>query len=380
MNVSDVLLSLVLCTMTAPCSGMPWTKTRNLWCRRGAIFSDLVQAKTACLALGSSCHGVRAEHCDGRTGISYLCQARPISTSHSASCVYTPRRVLSTPHGPTTGTELRSAVREYLTHSPTANCADTTTTATTTSTETIRLESFLSTPPPGKVRQALPKNVNLLENIRDFPNEAAFPAVLFTRKDESSDADFYKTPRFVHHIDNYAIGNLKRYYAEVLSKLNKAHLDICSSWDSFLPEDYKPEKCVGLGMNMEELKANTQLTRAVVHDLNKDATLDFPTDSFDAVTCVVSIDYLTDPIAIMKETNRVLKPGGVAVVSFSNRAFWTKVTRIWMETSEWQRLLLVAAYMRAGGLVDVQAMRVSRVATTGMVADPLYVVQGRKQP
>ena len=44
------------------------------------------------------------------------------------------------------------------------------------------LKSFLSTLPPGKVRQALPKNVNLLENIKDFPNEAAFSPALFTRE------------------------------------------------------------------------------------------------------------------------------------------------------------------------------------------------------
>ena len=62
-------------------------------------------------------------------------------------------------------------------------------------------------------------------------------------------------------------------------------------------------------------------------------------------------------------------------MSFSNRAFWTKVTRVWLESSEWQRLLLVAAYMRAGGLVDVQAIHVSLGSGEG---DPLYVVQGRK--
>ena len=36
-------------------------------------------------------------------------------------------------------------------------------------------------------------------------------------------------------------------------------------------------------MNLEELKANTHLTKVVVQDLNKDPTLNFPTDSFDAV-------------------------------------------------------------------------------------------------
>jgi len=241
-----------------------------------------------------------------------------------------------------------------------------------------QLKSFLSIPPPGKIGQALPANVNLLRNIKAFPDEVAFPAEFFSRMDESNDADFYKQPRFVHHIDDNAIRNLQMYYAKTLERSNKAHLDICSSWVSFLPKDYKPGQCVGLGMNMEELKANKQLTQTVVHDLNKDPRLNFPTNSFDAVTCVVSIDYLTRPITIMREANRVLKPGGVAVMSFSNRAFWSKVTRVWTETSEWQRLLLVSAYMRAGGLVDVQAVRVS-LGARGDVGDPLYVVKGTKK-
>ena len=77
----------------------------------------------------------------------------------------------------------------------------------------------------------------------------------------------------------------------------------------------------------------------------------------------------------MKEVNRVLKPGGMAIISFSNRAFWSKVTQIWLDSSEWQRVLLVAAYMRSAGLIDVQAVHVSLGAPGG---DPLYVVQGRK--
>jgi len=37
------------------------------------------------------------------------------------------------------------------------------------------------------------------------------------------------------------------------------------------------------------------------------------------VTCVVSIDYLTNPKAIAEEIGRVLRPGGEAIISISNR-------------------------------------------------------------
>ena len=46
---------------------------------------------------------------------------------------------------------------------------------------TQQLKSFLSIPPPGKIGQALPANVNLLRNIKAFPDEVAFPAEFFTR-------------------------------------------------------------------------------------------------------------------------------------------------------------------------------------------------------
>ena len=38
----------------------------------------------------------------------------------------------------------------------------------------------------------------------------------------------------------------------------------------------------------------------------------------------VSVDYLTKPIEVFKEMHRCLKPGGLAVMSFSNRCFPTK--------------------------------------------------------
>ena len=46
-------------------------------------------------------------------------------------------------------------------------------------------------------------------------------------------------------------------------------------------------------MNERELRANTQLTEFTQRDLNKVPQLPYKDRSFDVVTCVVSIDYLT---------------------------------------------------------------------------------------
>lgn len=55
-----------------------------------------------------------------------------------------------------------------------------------------------------------------------------------------------------------------------------------------------------------------------------DARLPYEDNSFDVVTNAVSVDYLTRPLEMFREMHRVLKPGGQAIMSFSNRCFPTK--------------------------------------------------------
>ena len=84
--------------------------------------------------------------------------------------------------------------------------------------------------------------------------------------------------------------------------------------------------------------ANNQLTGGYeVADLNprdpisnedSPIKLPFPDDSFDVVTCVVSIDYLTRPVEVLKEVKRVLKVGGKVIISQSNRFFPSKVREL----------------------------------------------------
>ena len=65
----------------------------------------------------------------------------------------------------------------------------------------------------------------------------------------------------------------------------------------------------------------------------QDPTLPYEEASFDVVTCVVSIDYMTNPRSVMEEVCRVLKPGGRAIMSISNRCFPTKAVAIWLQTN-----------------------------------------------
>ena len=150
-------------------------------------------------------------------------------------------------------------------------------------------------------------------------------------------------------------------------------LDLMSSWISHLPAGYQPARAVGLGMNADELSRNPALDDWVVHDLNREPTLPFDDASFDAVLIAVSVQYLQRPLEVFAEIARVLEPGGLCVVSFSNRCFPTKAVALWQGLNDSGHVQAVGAYFQhAGGF---EATEWFERKTPG--ADPLYIVQAR---
>ncbi|WOH08911.1 hypothetical protein DCAR_0728362 [Daucus carota subsp. sativus] len=218
----------------------------------------------------------------------------------------------------------------------------------------------------------------ILENV-EWPEQFPFKEEDFQRFDESPDTVFYDAPRFVTHIDDPAIAALTKYYSQVFPPSNTpgiAILDMCSSWVSHFPAGYKQERIAGMGLNDEELKRNPVLTEYVVQDLNTNPRLPFEENSFDVITNVVSVDYLTKPLDVFKEMNRVLKPDGLAIMSFSNRCFWTKAISIWTSTSDADHVMIVGSYFHyAGGFEPPKAMDIS--PNPGRT-DPMYIVYSKK--
>lgn len=194
-----------------------------------------------------------------------------------------------------------------------------------------------------------------------------WPAGFFDRQDPSDDADFYAPPRLVTHIDDGAIAAVSELYDELGVPSGRV-LDLMSSWVSDLPR--KPSGgLIALGMNSLELQANPMADEVVVQNLNVDPRLPFEDASFDAVLCCVSIDYLIRPVEVLREASRVLRPGGVVVLTFSNRCFPTKAIRGWLATDEDGRVAIVRAYLKQAGFKDV-----STALRTGprSAHDPLY--------
>jgi SAM-dependent methyltransferase len=196
----------------------------------------------------------------------------------------------------------------------------------------------------------------------------------YERDDESADDRFYVVPRKVVHIDDGAIAALGRLYAEALPAGGRL-LDLMSSWRSHLPAGLSTGEVVGLGMNAEEMADNPQLTKSLVHDVNRDPRLPFGDEEFDGAMCAVSIQYVTHPLLVLRDVRRVLRGNAPFVVSFSNRCFPTKAVAVWLGSTDPQHLSLVRSYFEAaGGWKDVTEEDRSPDGN----GDPLYAVWARR--
>ncbi|KAH6791028.1 S-adenosyl-L-methionine-dependent methyltransferases superfamily protein [Perilla frutescens var. frutescens] len=209
-----------------------------------------------------------------------------------------------------------------------------------------------------------------------------------TKLNNSPDREFYAFPRFVTHVDDNFISNLTNLYGEIL-RPEMEILDLMSSWVSHLPEQVAYKKVVGHGLNAQELARNPRFDYFFVKDLNKDQHLEVEDSSFDAVLCTVSVQYLQQPEKVFAEVFRVLRPGGVLIVSFSNRLFYEKAIAAWRDGTTYSRVQLVVQYFQCvEGFTQPQIIRkfpnvkeeksiLSRIA--GMLgflsgSDPFYAV------
>ena len=147
------------------------------------------------------------------------------------------------------------------------------------------------------------------------------------------------------HVDDNFINQLTQLYTQKL-KPNTRILDLMSSWVSHLPSEMEFSHVEAQGMNEEELAKNPRLDHYVVQNLNTNPKLPFEDQDFHAVLCAVSVQYLEYPEAIFSEIARVLKPDGIAIISFSNRMFYQKAISVWRDATDRQRVHLVKSYFQ----------------------------------
>lgn len=205
------------------------------------------------------------------------------------------------------------------------------------------------------------------------------------RRDPDPDPQFYRTDRWVHHVDEKARQNLSQIYSTLLHPGEKV-LDLMAGWDSHLPGNLELSSVHGIGLNENEMKTNPALSSHHCQDLNQDPYLDFNYHSFDAVICSLSVEYLVDPVPIFQEAARVIKPGGIFAVTFSNRWFPEKAVRVWEDLHDFERMGMVMEVFLAAGTYDA----ISTFSRRGdprpfedryfpgiRQSDPVYAVMGK---
>lgn len=203
--------------------------------------------------------------------------------------------------------------------------------------------------------------------------------------DDSNDRFFYDSPRFVTHVDDGFINRLTNLYSEQLTP-NSRILDLMSSWVSHLPAQMQFAHVEGHGMNEAELSKNPQLDHYFVQNLNQNPKLPLQDEDFDAVLITVSVQYLQYPEAVLSEIQRILKPNGVVIISFSNRMFYQKAIAAWRDGTDNERVKLVQKYFQSvDGFTEPEAI-IHQPVVPGLFqmlglagGDPFYAVIARKQ-
>jgi SAM-dependent methyltransferase len=164
-----------------------------------------------------------------------------------------------------------------------------------------------------------------------------------SKLDFSDDRRFYDVPRLCTHVDDAFISQVTELYRQRIPA-GASVLDLGASHLSHLPEDVE-YAVVGHGMNAQELSRNRRLSSFFVRNLNEAPRGWALADcSLDAVVCCVSVQYFQRPEEVFAEFWRVLKPGGIAIFTFSNRMFSTKAIATWRDGTGYSRAQLVKSY------------------------------------
>lgn len=141
----------------------------------------------------------------------------------------------------------------------------------------------------------------------------------------------FENPRGTLPFDKSDYNRLDRRTRKILSSAEKISgitardmhlLDVGCSSGAFL----KAVKNLGVkaegvepaaGPAMTASESGLNVTRGFLEDIN------FPEDHFNIITLFEVLEHLKDPLSLMVECNRILRPGGMAIIRTGNSASWT---------------------------------------------------------
>lgn len=129
-------------------------------------------------------------------------------------------------------------------------------------------------------------------------------------------------------------------------------LEFGAAENSYMPENLKLARHVGVGANQALMDQNKALTESFVVNLNdvveeegvnSEELAKLGAESFDAVVMTNTIDFLTNPREVFRSAWYLLKPGGIMMVPFVNKdAYISKFeraqTKMWRDFNDDQHM------------------------------------------
>jgi SAM-dependent methyltransferase len=160
-------------------------------------------------------------------------------------------------------------------------------------------------------------------------------------------------------MDTEAVERLRSHYTFYLRD-NMSILEFGAAEDSYLPQDMRFSRHVGVGATASLMEQNPSLSERLVVNLNKvvkDRDIDnddlrrLAKDPFDVIIMANTVDFLTSPREVFRSAWYLLKPGGTMIVSFSGKdatksKFTDAQTRIWRDYNDDQHLWITGSFFQ----------------------------------
>lgn len=195
----------------------------------------------------------------------------------------------------------------------------------------------------------------------------------FRREEDSGDAEYYATSGRHDLLESGAAERVRTAYAGVVED-GMTVLDLLAGRESHLPDGVTPGEVTGLGLNRADMDANPALAKQVVHNVNEHRVLPFEDGAFDAIVCTAGVEYLTSPFEIFEEAGRVLRPGGIFALAFTETWDENKVIGVWPELYPFERMGLVSQYFVRSEQFDA----IRTISARGDDAPNVFCVQARR--
>lgn len=207
---------------------------------------------------------------------------------------------------------------------------------------------------------------------------SGFHEKAFQRVDDRDDATYFETCDKDFSMDQGGRLAVAALYRATLSPEAEI-LDLMAGPQTALPDDIAFPYVTGLDVSENLMQGNARLASRVVFDLNDAAPLPFPDAHFDAVLLCDGLPYLTHPQHVISQAERVLRPGGALVVTFSDRFYSRKAFALWQALEAEDRVRLVTIFMTRAGLTDLDTGDVTPPEDLNAWQDTVHAVIGRKQ-